>query len=319
MPGRQNLVERALSTVLTGSTLHRMTNQWKVLHSLSRLGTISLLAVGLIAGAAAAPAVAQPAASSNALSNASSRASSPPAAPSALGYVALGDSFTAGQGAPPYANDGTACLRSKRLSYPTVAALVSPYRLIANNACSGASTEDVPAQLLAVDPGVSLVTMTVGGIDAGSNIVLAACAPDPASPVCLGAIDASVAQLGVLAPKLVATYTIVATTLPNATVAVLSYPRQFKPGISPLGDVLNTATDALNAVIAGSVAAMATERVRYVDAAQEFAGHGIGDRLSYFAFDPLNPVATANFHPNALGNVLGYARALANDGLLRRH
>jgi lysophospholipase L1-like esterase len=295
-----------------------MTYQRNVLHSLSRLGAVSLLTAGLIAGAAAAPAVAQPAASSSASFSASSRPSLPPAARVALGYVALGDSFTAGQGAPPYADDGTACLRSRRLSYPTIAAVVSPYRLIANNACSGASTADVPAQLLGVDPGVSLVTLTVGGIDAGSNIVLAACAADPAGPVCLGAIDASVAQLGVLAPKLVATYTIVATALPNATIAVLSYPRQFKPEISPLGDVLNTATDALNAVIAGSVAAMGTERVRYVDAAQEFAGHGIGDRVSFFAFDPLNPFATANFHPNALGNALGYARALAHDGLLRR-
>jgi hypothetical protein len=98
---------------------------------------------------------------------------------------------------------------------------------------------------------------------------------------------------------------------------VLSYPRQFKPGLSPLGDVLNGATDALNGVIAGSVAAMATPRIRFVDASQEFAAHGIGSRVPYFAFDALNPFAPANFHPNALGNSLGYTRALVNDGVLR--
>ena len=63
---------------------------------------------------------------------------------------------------------------------------------------------------------------------------------------------------------------------------------------------------------------MTTPRIRFVDASQEFAAHGVGSRVPYFAFDPLNPFASANFHPNALGNSLGYARALVNDGLLRR-
>ncbi|MDJ0339505.1 SGNH/GDSL hydrolase family protein [Cryobacterium sp. PH31-O1] len=281
-----------------------MTNQRNVVSFLSRLGAVSVLTVGLVGGVATAPALAQRPA--------------PPTVASALGYVALGDSFTAGQGAPPYVTDGTACLRSKRASYPTFAAFVSAYRLTSNRACSGASTADVPAQLLGVSPGTTLVTLTVGGIDAGSNIVLAACASDPTNVVCLGAIDNSVAQLGLLAPKLVGAYTAVATALPQAKIAVLSYPRQFKPGFSPLGDVLNRATDALNTVIAGSVAAMATPRIRFVDASQEFAGHGIGSRVAYFALDPLNPLAPANFHPNALGNSLGYTRALANDAVLRR-
>lgn len=285
-----------------------MTNHRLIVRFLSRLGALSLLTVGLVAGVATAPALAQSTAQSTSQSTVTS----------ALGYVALGDSFTAGQGAPPYASDGTACLRSKRASYPAIAALVSPYRLVANQACSGASTADIPAQLLGVSPRTALVTITVGGIDAGSNAVLAACAPDPASPFCVGAIDTSLAALGVLAPKLVATYSAVAASMPQAKIAVLSYPRQFKPGFSPLGDVVNTATDALNGVIAGSVAAMATPRIRFVDAAQEFAGHGIGSRIPYFAFDPLNPLAPANFHPNALGNGLGYTRALANDGVLRR-
>ncbi|TFB65106.1 SGNH/GDSL hydrolase family protein [Cryobacterium sp. Hz9] len=281
-----------------------MTNHRLIVRFLSRLGALSLLTVGLVAGVATAPALAQSTAQSSAAS--------------ALGYVALGDSFTAGQGAPPYASDGTLCLRSKRASYPVIAALVSPYRLVANRACSGASTADIPAQLLGVSTRTALVTLTVGGIDAGSNAVLAACAPDPTSPVCGGAIDNSLAALGVLAPKLVATYSAVAAAVPQAKIAVLSYPRQFKPGFSPLGDLVNTATDALNGVIAGSVAAMATPRIRFVDAAQEFAGHGIGSVIPYFAFDPLNPLAVANFHPNTLGNSLGYTRALANDGVLRR-
>ena len=284
-----------------------MTNQRLTSRFLPRFGAVAVLTAALLAGAVSAPALAQ-----------TPSARSAPIAASAAGYVALGDSFTSGQGAPPYVLDGTACLRSKLTSYPIFTSLVSHYKLSSNKACSGASTMDIPKQLIGISPRTALVTLTVGGIDAGSNAVLAACAPDPASALCTGAINNSVAQLSVLAPKLVGTYALVATTLPQAKIAVLSYPRQFKPGFSPLGDVLNGATDALNLVIAGSVTAMATPRIHFVDASQEFAAHGIGSRVPFFAFDPLNPFAPANFHPNALGNSLGYTRALVNDGLRLR-
>ncbi|WP_158251190.1 SGNH/GDSL hydrolase family protein [Cryobacterium sp. Y11] len=283
-----------------------MTNQRVTSRFLPRLGAVAVLTAALLAGTMTAPALAQ-----------TDTGRSAKVAASATGYVALGDSFTSGQGAPPYVLDDPACLRSKRASYPIFADLVSPYRLTSNNACSGASTAEIPQQLAGVNRNTALVTLTVGGIDAGSNIVLASCAADPASTVCRGAINDSVAQLSILVPKLVGTYGLVAGTLPQAKIAVLSYPRQFKPGFSPLGDVLNGATDALNIAIAGSVAAMATPRIHFVDVSQEFAAHGIGSRVPFFAFDPLNPFAPANFHPNALGNSLGYARALVNDGVLR--
>ena len=49
---------------------------------------------------------------------------------------------------------------------------------------------------------------------------------------------------------------------------------------------------------------------------QEFANHGIGASIPYISFDPTNPSAPANLHPNALGNSLGYFRALLNDRVL---
>ncbi|WP_104139668.1 SGNH/GDSL hydrolase family protein [Cryobacterium sp. Y62] len=288
-----------------------MTKQRLVSRFLPRLSAVAVLTAALLTGAVSAPALAHTSPTRPAV------VAGPAVKAPATRYVALGDSFTSGQGAPPYVLDGTPCLRSKQASYPIFANLVSPFKRVSNKACSGASTADVPAQLVGVSKETALVTLTVGGIDAGSNIVLAACAPDPVSMICLGTIQNSVAQLNVLAPKLVGTYGLVAATLPQAKIVVLSYPRQFKPGFSPLGDMLNGATDALNTVIAGSVAAMATPRVRFVDASQEFAAHGVGSRVPYFAFDPLNPYAPANFHPNALGNSFGYTRALVHDGVLR--
>ena len=275
-------------------------------------GVLSLVMFGLVAGMTAAPA----AASTSATLPSSAFSSSNWSFPSAGSYVALGDSFTAGQGAPPYLPGP--CLQSKYSSYPAIAALVSPYRLTANKACSGASISDIPAQLVGVAPSTALVTLTVGGIDAGSNAVLQACAPDPTALVCLQAINASSAQLATLGPQLAGLYLTIAAALPQTRIVVLNYPRLFNPGVLPLGDLVNAGSDALNLVIQGAVAATGNPRITVVDVTQEFAGHGVGAKIPYISYNPADPLGTANFHPNALGNLLGYTRALATDGVLRR-
>ncbi|GAA1527733.1 SGNH family lipase [Agromyces terreus] len=279
-----------------------------------------LISTALVAGFAAAPAAALPAATAPAATapGATSSAATGWSPPAARAYVALGDSFTAGQGAPPYRSND--CKQSRYTSYPTVAAVFSLYRLTENRACSGATVADAMAQLTGVSAQTKLVTLTVGGIDAGSNDVLAACGlnPDPNAEPCKTALAASAAKLAALGPQLVGLYSTIAATLPNAKVVVLNYPRLFNPGVAPLGDLVNTASDGLNAVIAGAVAATGNPRVSLVDVTQEFSGHGIGAKLPYISFDPGNVLAPANFHPNALGNAFGYARALANDRVLSR-
>lgn len=271
----------------------------------SRVGALAFVTFALVAGVAAAPAGALAPADTTRLASVLNPAGD---------YVALGDSFTAGQGAPPY--EPGPCLRSRYAGYPTVAAAISPYGLVANKACSGASIADALAQLSGVSPSTDLVTITIGGIDAGSNAVLAACAPDPTSPVCAAAIEASAGGLAALGPRLAELYATIAATLPEARVVAMNYPLMFKPGLLPAADAYNSSTAALNAVIQGAVAATGNPRITYTDVTQEFAGHGIGSRVPYIAFNPLNLASPANFHPNALGNALGYARALVNDGVL---
>ncbi|TFD82102.1 SGNH/GDSL hydrolase family protein [Cryobacterium sp. Sr8] len=275
--------------------------------SLSRLGALSLLSVALVVGVVAAPATAAPSLSAPTGPVASSNATRAGLALSApLGYVALGDSFTSGQGAPPY-SDAT-CQRSRYKSYPVISSLLSPYRLSANKACSGARM-------------TTLVTITVGGIDAGSTAILQACAPDPASVPCGLAVQTSVATLSspAFVTGLAQTYGYIAATLPNARVAVLNYPLLFQPGVSPLGDLVNQGTAGLNSAINLAVTAIpepaGVDRIRYIDATQEFAGHGIGSAVPYIAFNPANLLAPSNFHPNALGNTFGYYRALVGDGV----
>ncbi|WP_308468367.1 SGNH/GDSL hydrolase family protein [Rathayibacter soli] len=302
-----------------------MKSSQKRLGIASRLSALAIVAGALVIGMVAAPANAASvdtvstsaastsAASTSGISTAGLQRTS--WFTSAGNYVALGDSFTSGQGAPPY--DSGPCLHSRYGSFPTIAAAVSRYRLTANLGCSGATTADVAAlQLPAVPANTALITLTVGGIDAGSDAVLAACAPDPSAPACAAALAAAAGALPTVGPKLVVLYRAIAARAPNAKILVLGYPHLFNPGVQPpLGDAVNTASDVLNSVIEGAVAAVGNSRISYVDTTAAFAGHGIGSRLPYINLTTVPLLATANFHPNYLGNLLAYPWALAPYGL----
>src|SRR5215213_7683907 len=100
-------------------------------------------------------------------------------------YVALGDSYAAGQGGGDYLNN---CLESPN-GYPYV---LDPKRRIdlqANVACTGASTFTVlSTQLSALNKDTELVTLTVGAADLGLSGILAACTAGT-TEACLLAID----------------------------------------------------------------------------------------------------------------------------------
>src|SRR2546430_567935 len=95
------------------------------------------------------------------------------AAPAA--YTALGDSYSSGVGSRTYYADSGSCYRSP-LAYPVLTA----GRVGANltfAACSGARVADVQNnQLGSLSAGTSLVTITIGGNDAGFVSVIQSCA-----------------------------------------------------------------------------------------------------------------------------------------------
>jgi lysophospholipase L1-like esterase len=290
-----------------------MTNPTKAHPRLSsRLGALSLLTIAFVFGASVAPATAAaPQRWSSSHSN--------------VDYVALGDSFTSGQGAPPYLSGP--CLQSKYASYPIITATLSAVKLVANESCSGANTAAVieqlgqlPNRLTGRNSRVRLVTLTVGGIDAGSNQVLQACTPDPNSATCQAALYFAVGQLSSprLGITLAATYLAVADAMPNAKIVVFTYPQLFNNNVSQFGNTVNSATVALNATITGAAASVTGlgKHIQVVDVTPEFSNHGVGASVPYISFDPSNLTAPANFHPNALGNSLGYFQALLNDGVL---
>ncbi|MCY7325759.1 MAG: SGNH/GDSL hydrolase family protein [Microbacteriaceae bacterium] len=245
-------------------------------------------------------------------------------------YVAIGDSFTAGQGAATIVELSERCKRSQFASYPAITAGSSSYREALNFACSGADTDATIAQLADIGARTklkaSLVTITVGGIDANSDQVLAACALNLGPLSCEDTVAAAAANLmrddaGSVFQELVGTYTTVAAAFPKARIVVLNYPRLFDPNFptpqSQLASIMNDATDGLNGVIALAVEATKNPRVSLTDVTDEFAGHGIGSNVPYISFNREDLRDPINFHPNALGNTAGYSAALRTDGAVR--
>src|SRR5438270_9593418 len=96
----------------------------------------------------------------------------PAAVASAAQYVDLGDSYACGVGTRVFYSESGSCKRSPEAYGPKVSA-AKGYAL-SFQACSGAKTTDVNAnQLGTLSSTTALVTISIGGNDAGfSNVIL---------------------------------------------------------------------------------------------------------------------------------------------------
>ncbi len=234
-------------------------------------------------------------------------------------YVALGDSYAAGQGggADSYVND---CLQSTN-GYPALLDAEKQIHLRANATCTGATTSDVAnEQLSALKQSTRLVTLTVGAADLGLSAVLAACTAGTPTQ-CQAAIQSALLLLPAscgddseLGDRLTDLYAAVAAAAPNALIVVTGYPLLFElvPGDPDLAikAQINAATTLLNCAIEKAVAdaQAAGVNIVYVDVTAAFAGHGIGGTGVPF----INPPGTGieAFHPTAAGYV-AYAAAIS--------
>src|SRR5262249_19879381 len=141
------------------------------------------------------------------------------------GYVALGDSYSAGVRAPPSDLD-PACQRSSQSYPPLWAAEHHPasFRFVA---CSGARTTDVlVSQIPALQSGTNLVTITIGGNEAGFAPVLQTCTLAANDLTCAAVVNvAEIFVLFVLPELLAQTYTAIHHAAPPAQRAALGDPR----------------------------------------------------------------------------------------------
>ncbi|HXT45890.1 MAG TPA: SGNH/GDSL hydrolase family protein [Pseudonocardiaceae bacterium] len=256
------------------------------------------------------------AATSTAAASTGERWQGPPV-PSTVNYAALGDSYSSGVGTGVYDPASGDCARSP-LSYPPLwAAEHNPagFRFVA---CSGATTGDVRGdQITALDPGTDLVTITIGGNDAGFADVLRTCTVAATDSICIAAVDAAEEFARTQLPgRLAQAYTAIRGAAPRAQVIVLDYPRLFEltPGCAdPLApnltrrQKLNEGADVIDSVIYKAV--VSQPGFGFVDVRDEFAGHGVCSPDPWIN-GPSVPTFVGPYHPTQQGYRDGYLAAL---------
>ncbi|GAA0510570.1 lipase 1 [Paractinoplanes deccanensis] len=227
-------------------------------------------------------------------------------------YVALGDSYSSGVGAP--AQSGT-CLRSP-YGYPALWAARNDPQSFTDLSCGGAVTGDViGTQAPAIPAGADLISITIGGNDAGFAPTVIGCQLS-SDAACVRTVAEARAEItATLGAKLDATYAAIRAKAPSARVVVLGYPLLFDTSSASCGlagmsltkrRALNDGAQTLNALI--QQRAQAAGFV-WSDVRDEFAGHGICSSSPYLNGLTILPPQNS-FHPNANGYRYGYLPAL---------
>jgi lysophospholipase L1-like esterase len=280
------------------------------------LGQMTALLAG-VAGALVAAVPTAAASTAGATSTAGgARGQAPPVA-RMVDYVALGDSYSSGVGTGIYDPASGDCARSP-LSYPPLWASEhhpTSFRFVA---CSGATTSDVRgSQVTALDPGTELVTITIGGNDAGFGPVLRTCTVAASDQVCIATVDAAERfARSELPGRLASTYAAIRAAAPSARVIVLGYPRLFDlaPGCAdPLAPKLtrraklNEGADVIDNVIYKTV--VQQPGFEFVDVRGRFDGHGVCSAEPWIN-GPSTPAAVGPYHPTQQGYRDGYLTAL---------
>jgi lysophospholipase L1-like esterase len=230
----------------------------------------------------------------------------------ALDYVALGDSYSSGVGAGSYDSASGSCKRSSR-AFPKLWAAAHSPSSFAFTACSGAHTGDVTAgQLGPLSSATDLVSLTVGGNDAGFADVMTTCVLQSESS-CLARIATARAYVDSTLPgNLDQVYSAIRAKAPAAQVVVLGYPRFYKLGGSCVAGLsekersaINGAADYLNAAIAKRAADHGYD---FADVVPAFTGHEICSGSAWLhSLNWLN--IPESYHPTASGQSGGYLPA----------
>lgn len=257
-------------------------------------------------------------------------------------YVALGDSFSGGEGNRPF--DGK-CHRAEGddSAYPRILpSLVGYVAEPSFNACTGATIADVwqrpqpkrgdqKIQLEYLSPATRLVTLTIGGNDIGFAEIVTKCLFR--RDCTEGSLAERVRErLATIRARLTGAYRLIREHMdPGGYLLVAGYPRLFLPGPDAGCEKLISRKEAEwidslviqgNARIAKAVAdaTASAGNVAYVDVTERFAGHELCSNdewlhdLHFSLREGLNPFK-GSYHPNKNGQ-RAYAEAFA--GTLRR-
>lgn len=270
---------------------------------LTRKGRVSFTAIAaailLTAAAAAGPATAAGAA--------------PPTAPSQSSvakYVALGDSYAAGQGGGAYTD--LTCLQSPN-GYAVLLDAEPRLNLLRNAGCSGATVAEVAAgQLSQLNRGTTLVTLTAGANDLRAGEVYAACASGTDPIGCQAAIAQAQQRLAGVLPAMSALLASIHERSPRAEIVVTGYPRPFAGSAaaqSQLAATVNGAVDALDLSLSAAVGGAQLAGIPVVFVPIDFGEHAaFGFDAPWLGANVGDPITF--LHPNAAGYAV-YRDAIA--------
>lgn len=229
-----------------------------------------------------------------------------PAAASAAAspqYVALGDSYSSGVGTRVFYEESGECDRSPDAYGPKIAA-AKGYSF-SFEACSGATTLNVnESQLGTLSSSTELVTISIGGNDAGFSNVIINCALYYFT--CGSAIKEADEFIEKTLPgRLNTTYKYIKTDAPNAKVIVLGYPKLFtKEGTTCNVNFLTSGNEKkmnesavlLDKVIQGRAEAA---KFTFVNPTSEFEPHEVCSSSEWLNGQS-NPLSES-YHPNVKG------------------
>ena len=231
-------------------------------------------------------------------------------AASAVSYVALGDSYSSGLGAGDYISSSGSCDRSTRAYPEQWAGAYTPASFV-SAACAGATTADVlSSQVSALSTSTTLVSITIGGNDAGFSSVMETCVLGSTSS-CLTAVSNAEAFVGGTLPaRLSTTLQTIRAHAPNAKIVLLGYPDLYD--LSKSGTCIGLSTQdrtALNGAANALDSALSTAATAngdtFADVRGRFAGHEICDSGSWLNSVDIFAISSS-YHPNASGQELGY-------------
>lgn len=226
------------------------------------------------------------------------------AAPAAASqYVALGDSYSSGVGSRVFYEESGECKRSPYAYGPLVAAAKS-YTL-SFEACAGAKTKEVnEKQLGTLSTSTALVTITIGGNDAGFGTVMEECAVYYFW--CGEAIEEADKYIkNSLPAALETTYKDIRAKATTAQVIVLGYPKLFTKegatcGVNTLTSgnekKINESAEKLDAVIKARAEAL---KFTFVNPTSAYESHEVCSSSEWLngESDPLGE----SYHPNTKG------------------
>jgi lysophospholipase L1-like esterase len=231
-------------------------------------------------------------------------------AASAVRYVALGDSYSSGVGA---GDESGSCDQSPN-AYGPLWASAGSSASFTFAACSGATSSSViSGQLSSLSASTTLVSITIGGNDAGFSSIMETCILHSTS-ACESAVSQSEQYANTTLPGNLSTlFADIKADAPNAKVVVLDYPdfydlsapiciglssadhRALDNGINDVDGVIQTAADNAG--------------FYFADVRTQFSGHELCDSAGWLNSVDIFDIHTS-YHPTAAGQADGYLPVL---------